>query len=380
VQVARGGEVVERRGDVPDDPPDVPGDDGFRTLDIAGESWRSLTLSQEFPGGPELRFQFLSSLEPVEDRVSNIRQVVLVLGLAALLVTGLAAWAFTSLAVRPLARLREGAARVSGAEDLSTTLPDDEGPDEVRSLARTLNEMLARLRASTEAMERALAATRRFARDAGHELRTPLTGMRANLDALERNPGLPARDRQDLVREITAEQERIVHLLDGLQALARGDAAETLPREAVEVGDLVDSALFAARRRHPGITYELEDRVEEAPVEGWTGGLRLLVDNLLDNAALHGRGDGLVRVEVDRRDGAVVVRVDDNGPGIPEQERELMLEPFTRGRAAASTGTGLGLAIVSQQVAIHGGSLRLDDSRLGGLTVEVQLPATPSVP
>jgi signal transduction histidine kinase len=290
-------------------------------------------------------------------------------------VTGLAAWAFTTLAVRPLARLREGAARVSGAEDLSTTLPDDDGPEEVRSLARTLNEMLARLRASTEAMERALAATRRFARDAGHELRTPLTGMRANLDALERNPGLSPEDRRALVREVTAEQDRIVHLLDGLQALARGDAAETLPREPVELGDLVDSALFAARRRHPGITYELEDHLDEVTVEGWPGGLRLLVDNLLDNAALHGRAAGLVRVGLERRDGAAVVRVDDDGPGIPEQERERMLEPFARGEGANSTGTGLGLAIVSQQVSLHGGSIELGESSLGGLTVAVELPA-----
>ena len=80
----------------------------------------------------------------------------------------------------------------SGAEDLSTPLPD-EGPDEVRSLAGALNGMLARLQASSAAMARALEATRRFAADAGHELRTPLTGLRANLDTLERNPDLPRR-------------------------------------------------------------------------------------------------------------------------------------------------------------------------------------------
>ena len=107
--------------------------------------------------------------------------------------------------------------------------------------------MLARLQAS-------MAATRRFAADAGHELRTPLTGLRANLDALARNPDLPEAERAALLRESSAEQDRIVHLLDGLQALARGEAADALPREDVELGDLVDAAIYGARRRHPGVT------------------------------------------------------------------------------------------------------------------------------
>ena len=81
----------------------------------------------------------------------------------------------------------------------------------------------------------------------------------------------------------------MVHLLEGLQALARGEAAESLPREPVELGDVIDGAVHAARKRHPGVQYELAGRVDEGTVDGWEGGLRLLVDNLLDNAALHGR-------------------------------------------------------------------------------------------
>jgi two-component system sensor histidine kinase PrrB len=169
----------------------------------------------------------------------------------------------------------------------------------------------------------------------------------------------------------------MVHLLGGLQALARGDAAESLPRESVELGDLIDAAVYAAERRHPGVTYELHDRVDGGTISGWGGGLRLLVDNLLDNAALHGRDDGRVDVAVQHEGGALVVRVDDDGPGIPADERAGVVEPFARGSAATASGTGLGLAIVAQQVALHGGSLRLDDSARGGLAVEVRLPAEP---
>jgi signal transduction histidine kinase len=216
-------------------------------------------------------------------------------------------------------------------------------------------------------------------------MRTPLTGMRANLDALERNPDLPADQRQALVRAMTAEQDRIVHLLEGLQALARGDAAASLPREPVELADLADAAVYAARRRHPQNSIDLEDRIGEARVLGWPSGLRLVIDNLVDNAALHGRPGGRVRVRLDRAGEELAIRVDDDGPGIPEGERARLLEPFARGHGAIASGSGLGLAIVDQQAALHGGSLALGRSDdLGGLSVTVRLPAmafdAPSAP
>ena len=375
-QVTAGGRLVQRNGDVPADPPPVPADDGLTTVQVGGRPWRSITVSA-VPDAA-LRVQILTSLAPVQARVARIRRQIILIGLGALALTGLAAWAFTALTLRPLARLRAGAARVSDADDLGTPLPDDEGPDEVRSLARALNEMLARLRASAEALERALHATRRFAADAGHELRTPLTSMRANLDALDRNPDLPLGQRQALVRELTAEQDRIVHLLEGLQALARGEAAESLPREDVELADLVDAAVFSARSRHAGMLFTLEERIGGATVHGWPSGLRLIVDNLLDNAALHGGagGGGEARVLLDREGDTLVLQVEDDGPGIPKSDRARLLEPFARGPDAGPPGTGLGLAIVAQQVALHGGVLSLERSPAGGLAVHVRLPAS----
>ena len=164
-----------------------------------------------------------------------------------------------------------------------------------------------------------------------------------------------------------------MHLLDGLQALARGEAADALPREDVELADLVDAAVYEARRRHPGVTFELADGIGDARLHGWANGLRLLVDNLLDNAALHGRAGGHVHVDLEPDDGRLLLRVADDGPGVPPGERARLLEPFTRGHDAAAPGTGLGLAIVAQQVTLHDGELLLRDSPLGGLAVEVRL-------
>ncbi len=378
-QVAYRGRLVDRRGDVPADPPAIPTTNGLRTVRIGGKQWRAITVKAS-PDG-DVRVEILSTLAPVEQRVDRIRRDVLVIGLGALALTAVAAWAFTTFTLRPLARLRSGAERVTDAGALTTPLPDDDGPEEVRSLAHTLNEMLARLRASTEALQRALDATRRFAADAGHELRTPLTGLRADLDSLERNPDLPVEQRLALVREMQAEQARIVHLLEGLQALARGEAAERLPREKVEFADLVDAALFGARRRHPGVRYELDENVGDAAVLGWPGGLRLLVDNLLDNAALHGRpGGGRVLVTLRREDGELSLTVEDDGPGVPEAERTRLLEPFTRAARPDVPGSGLGLAIVAQQVALHGGEVSLSAASLGGLAVNVRLPVGPGRP
>jgi two-component system sensor histidine kinase PrrB len=233
--------------------------------------------------------------------------------------------------------------------------------------------MLTRLRASTDALEQALLATRRFAADAGHELRTPLAGMRATLDTLERNEDLPAAQRRGLVREVLAEQERIVHLLEGLQALARGEAAESLPREDVEVADLVDAAVYAARRRHPATTFALaDDGAQDATVHGWPEGVRLVCDNLLDNAALHGGRE--VRVTLlDAR--TLVLRVEDDGPRRARRRARAGARAVRAGAGVTARGTGLGLAIVAQQVALHGGTIRLGDGPLGGLLVEVALPA-----
>ena len=123
------------------------------------------------------------------------------------------------------------------------------------------------------------------------------------------------------------------------------------------------------------MTYELDDAIADATVHGWDGGLRLLVDNLLDNAALHGRARGRVRVGLSRDGGRCSPR---RGRRAGDRGRRARPPPrAVRPRATRTTapGTGLGLAIVAQQVALHGGELRLGESALGGLAVEVRIPA-----
>jgi two-component system, OmpR family, sensor histidine kinase PrrB len=374
VRVVEGGEIVDQRGDLPSEAAPIPAREGLSTVRLDGRPWRSLTVSTGRPGA---RIQFFQTLAGVEARVRRLRRLVLASGLGALALTAVAAWAATSLTLRPLARLRGAAASVSGTQDLRSRLPDGtRDPEEIRALTASLNGMLARLEQSVAATERALRATRRFAADAGHELRTPMTALRANLDAVMRNPDMGEDERRSALSEMQADGERMVTLLEGLQALARGEAAEAIAREPVELGDLVDASLQSARRRHPGVSWELDDASGDARVDGWPDGLRMLTDNLLENAAVHGRPGGRAIVRLRRTSGGTLaLQVEDDGPGLPADQRARVLEPFSRGSGVRARGSGLGLAVVAQQAALHGGEVRLGDADAGGLQVEVTLPS-----
>ena len=229
--------------------------------------------------------------------------------------------------------------------------------------------MLERLGRSATDRERALAATRRFAADAGHELRTPLTSVLTTLSALGRHPEMDDGRRAALVGDALAEHRRFVQLLDGLQALARGDAID-VPESDVDLAEVADAAADAVRGRHREL--RLEVRLPDTPVvvRGWEPGLRSVVENLVENAARHGRPGGHVRLSVGA--GRRVV-VDDDGPGVPEDDRERIFAPFARVNGHERPGSGLGLALVTQQVAHHDGTIAVTDSPLGGARFVVQL-------
>jgi signal transduction histidine kinase len=275
--------------------------------------------------------------------------------------------------LRPLRRVRAATSQIAGAEDLDRRVPAGDGPAETRELATSFNAMLQRLSRSAADRERALEATRRFVADAGHELRTPLTAIQASLSALARHPDLPADRRTRIAADALEQQRRLVDLLDGLQAIARGDAAP--PGAKVDLADAVDAALAAARDRYPDTRWSADVPDASVPVVAWEPGLRSLLDNLFENAARHGRPAGTVRITVSR-DPAPEVVVEDDGPGVPEADRERIFDPFVRLADGEVPGSGLGLAVVAQQARHHGAAVVVDRSeRLGGARFRVRFPA-----
>jgi two-component system sensor histidine kinase PrrB len=379
VRIISNGQVVRAAGDVPEASFPIPTKDGFDTIESGGHKWRSLTvLPPSSPPGQDggnivQEAQFVADLGAVEDRIGSMRtRVALISGLGIGLAAVLASL-LSGLALAPLSRLRRTVSGVTSTRDLSNRLPDEGAAEEVSELARSVNAMLTRLERSTAETESALEATRRFAADVGHELRTPLTSIRANLDALRRNPSMAEPERRAILEEVAAEQRELITLLDALQALARGDAGAALPRAELDFADVVDAAVEPARRRHPGARIELSSPDERQPVNGWPDGLRLVVDNLLENAIRH--GGSRVRVTLRRTGGGkMLLSVEDDGPGVPSVEREHIFERFQRGSRAVGAGSGLGLALVAQQASLHGGSVEVGDSPLGGALFEVRLP------
>lgn len=307
-----------------------------------------------------------------------------IVSLGVLVLVGAVGFWLGGVALRPLAALRVTAERVASTRDLATRLPHGDGPEEVDALAGSLNAMLERLQQSTTQIEATLEASRRFAAEAGHELRTPLTSMRMNLDVLARSPSLTT-DERAIMADITREQARLLALLEGLQQLARGDAAEAIPRKRVNLSEVVDAAIANANARHPDATITLTGP-DDVVLHGWPDGLRLLVDNLLDNALRHGRPNGQIDVALTADDHAeapqrnqtttrptmVCLTVDDDGPGIPADDRQRVFERFARGSSQAP-GSGLGLALVAQQATVHGGRAAIDTAPRGGTRVTVHL-------
>jgi len=348
---------------------------GLRTVTSRGERYRVLVTPLRGAGlGDLAKLEVVSSLAELERRQAELDSRLTWLGIAALLAAGLGAYLAAVRTLGPLRRLRLAAGRIAAEDDLDVHVSETDGPAEVRSLAASFNAMLSRLSASASLRERALEATRRFAFDAGHELRTPLTTVQATLSALHRHPDVSPEQRAAMLEDALEEQRRLVALLDGLQALARGEATSP-EHEDVDLADLVTRAVADTRARYPATAFALD--LPDAPVvlQGWEQGLRLLVANLVTNAAHHGRPGGNVWVTLVGRP-APVLTVDDDGDGIAEGDRDRIFEPFRRLEAAADRpGTGLGLALVAQQAREHAATVRVDPSPAGGARVVVAFGA-----
>ncbi|GAA4992069.1 sensor histidine kinase [Actinopolymorpha pittospori] len=272
------------------------------------------------------------------------------------------AWRVVGWTLRPVEALRRGAAEITGASS-ARRLPVPAGDDEVHRLAVTLNDMLGRL-------EAARLRQRAFVADAAHELRSPLASMRTQLEVANRLGA--GTDWTETANDLLTDLDRLGRLTNDLLLLARADEGALPPPTA-----RVDVAALAA---------EVVGRYSDARVPvgvvaaqpGWVTGtpdaLRQLLGNLLDNAVRHATTG--VRVSVEAPDGAVLLTVADDGPGIPEPDRERVFDRFTRldgARARDDGGSGLGLAIVRELVRLHGGTVTLGDAG-PGVRAQVRLP------
>ena len=342
----------------------------FRVDDVPGVA--AVVLAADLDPVDEAREAYLSSVFPL---------ALLAVGLAAL-----SGWLVSRRALRPVARMTREAAEF-GSGDFSQRLAVSATRDELSLLGRTLNDMLQRLQ---DAMQR----ERDFTADASHELRTPLAIMRAELEmTLQRTEDREARDSMVSALE---ECDRLQGLTEDLLLIARAEAIQLDPHTPIDLGDLTDSVLLRLRP-----LAESEDvvliRGGEAVVNGDSRALERALSNLVENALHHvGRGgrvevtiepDAHAEVSAQAPVGAVTEpekwpapgfirwRVTDNGPGIRPEDRDRLIQRFTRAdQSRVVAGTGLGLAIVEAVVRGHDGTMSLGTSPGGGLQVTLTLP------
>lgn len=300
-------------------------------------------------------------LGEVEGLVRALRLALLAVVPVLTALLAAAIWLALGRALRPVEELRSAAAQVARAGGPGA-LPEPGTDDEIGALARTLNEMLDRL-------EVAAARQRSFVADAAHELRTPLAALGATLDVARAHPD--AYERAELVADLADEVGRMQDLVADLLLLARL-GSRPVPDTPVDLAavarEAVDLAVAAAGR--PGVAVEVHGSGRS---RGDAAALGRVVRNLADNALRH----AAARVRVEVADGRV--SVSDDGPGVPEADRERVFERFVRlddARARGAGGSGLGLAIAREVAREHGGDVVLRPAVPGstGLTAEVLLP------
>jgi signal transduction histidine kinase len=281
---------------------------------------------------------------------------------AVVVAAALIAWIIAHSIAGPLQRVAEVAEELP--DDLEARADEAKGPPEVRVVARTLNR-------TGERLSRLLRRQQQVAADASHHLRTPLTGVRLRLEAIEETTSNETirRDAEAAISEV----DRLNRRIDQILALARSDAGQGA--EAVDAGavtaDRVGQAETAASARNVALVTEVDPRLPA--VLAPRGALDRVVDELLGNALSYARSRITVAAHADGD--TVRIDVEDDGPGLPEAERERIFDRFTRGSGAVPGGSGLGLALVRESALAAGGDAWIETGHAGGMRVCTLWPA-----
>lgn len=373
VQVIGDGGAVLAHGEDADGDALPTADESRWTHD--GERWLLVADDVDLPGGGEATLVYGATLDQADTAVRTA-VVLLAVGVPVLVLLLVAVtWAVTGRSLRPVERMRTEVETIRAARpDARVEVPDT--GDEVARLASTMNAMLDRLERSAESQ-------RRFVSDASHELRSPIASIRQHAEVAVAHP--ERTEVADLADVVRSEAVRLQDLVTGLLELSRLDEGGIRTRRPVDLDDLALDAVARARARSTdGVAPERHGDAPAVRVDGSAisaarvlGDERVLagvVRNLVDNAVRH--ASTRVAVSLTEHDGSAVLTVDDDGTGVPEDERERVFERFVRldeARSRDAGGAGLGLAIVRDAVRAHGGDTTVVASPLGGARFVVRI-------
>jgi two-component system, OmpR family, sensor histidine kinase PrrB len=344
--------------------PELPA--GYGDTFVNGVRYRVRTVEMPGPGPRSLAVG--DTYDATIADINNLhRRVILICGFA-IGAAAVFAWLLAAFAVWPFKRLAQQARSIEADERPQVEV---RGATEAVEIAEAMRGMLQRIWKEQDRTKDALASARDFAAVSSHELRTPLTAMRTNLEVLA-TLDLPDDQRKEVINDVIRTQSRIEGTLTALERLAQGELSTSEDHVPVDITELLDRAAHDAMRIYPDLNVSLVPS-PTCIIVGLPAGLRLAVDNAIANAVKHGGATRVQLSAVSSRAG-VEIAIDDNGSGVPEEERRVVFERFSRGSTASHSGSGLGLALVAQQAKLHGGTAALENSPLGGVRLLLRLP------
>jgi heavy metal sensor kinase len=359
----------------------LPTEGWFESVFAQSRLLRMYTEPYRSRAGRRGLIHVVQSLGDVVAPLASLRLALLLLAPLAILVSAAGGYWLGAWALAPVDRVTRMAREIE-ATKLGRRLPVPSAPDEIGRLVDTLNQMIARLEASFDAMKR-------FTADASHELRGPLATMRGAIDVALSRPR-EASEYRDVLASVGEDVDRLRSIAEDLLVLARADAGRIeLERSPVRLdvlaAEIAESFQAVAMEHHVQLDARCEAPVPVLGDERW---LRQLVVNLLDNAvkfsaaAGSGQHASSVTVETGTVDGAASLRVADSGPGIPEDDFGRIFERFYRADDARSyrptEGAGLGLSIAAWIVNAHNGRITAENRPQGGSVFSVRLPLAPA--
>ena len=331
-------------------------------------------------------------IRDVDRLLAQLLALELVLTLLALAGAVLAARAVVLRSLRPLNRVAATAQQVSqlpldrGEVALAVRVPESDADptSEVGRVGQALNHMLNNVEAALAARQASEMKVRQFVADASHELRNPLAAIRGYAELTRRSRRDMPDDAAYAMSRVESEAERMSRLVEDLLLLARLDSGPDIDVQPADLTEIVINAVSDARAAGPDHVWLLDLPAEPVLALGDGHRLHQVVANLLANARTHTPPGTRVESAIEVRDGQAVVRVSDDGPGIPPEIQHQVFERFTRADtsrvradgAATGTSTGLGLAIVAAVVEAHQGRVTVQ-SQPGRTEFTVWLPLAP---
>jgi len=324
-----------------------------------------LVLEDVLPDRTQVSFS--ASRASIDRAVTSLLLVELLVAGSALALATFLVLHGTRTALRPLSAVIETATRIAHG-DSKLRLKPSRTDTELGSLAQAFDQMLDALEAAIEEARASDAATRRFLADASHELRTPIAALQASVETLLREqPERPERDR--LEAAVARDSERVGRLVNDLLGLARLEGHPT--RTTVDLATIARPLVEDAHTRAPHATITL-NADNDATVRGDPDGLERVLRNLIDNALAAIQPTGRIDVQLRRLNGYVQAHVVDDGPGVPEHQRQRIFERFVR-LDQSKPGHGLGLAIALRIAQQHHGDLSCDPTP-NGASFTLRLP------